>query len=305
MNLRKSLLSSIVLLVVFMAGCTRIGPGHAGIVVKQAGSDRGVLGQTATTGWVWYNPVGETVIEYQTSMRGEKWTKDANEGKAVNEEITFTNKEQMVIAADMGISFSLDAGKLPVFYVKFLAQNEDDLDAKFTNGYLRNLVRNCMNDFAGKYETSQIMGDNAQFLKDSQGCVQADVIRYGVTIEQFGLLGAPRPPQQVIDSINLKAQAQQIALQKQMEIQQVQAEALKQIAAAEGQAKAQIASADGEAKANQLRNSSITPNILQLRALENQHDAIYKWDGVMPSTVLSGEGKNSSLLFNIPAGSSK
>lgn len=301
--MKKLLVVSALLAVMALtAGCTRIGPGHAGIVVKQAGTDRGVLGQTAATGWVWYNMFSETVIEYQTSMRGEKWTKDSNEGKSVNQEITFTNKEQMVIATDIGISFSLDSSKLPAFYVKFLAANEEDLDAKFTNGYLRNLVRNCMNDYAGKYETAEIMGDNAQFLKDSQNCIQADVLKYGVTIEQFGLLSAPRPPEQVINAINLKSQAQQVALQKQMELQQVQADAAKQVAAAEGHAKAQIAEAEGEAKANQLLNSSITPNILQMRELANQHDLIFQLKpGMLPETLVVGDGKAGAagLLFSV------
>ena len=44
----------------------------------------------------------------------------------------------------------------------------------------------------------------------------------------------------------------------------------------------------------------ITPVILQNKALDNQHDAIWRWNGQMPATVVnSGDGK-SGLLFNIP-----
>ena len=85
-----------------------------------------------------------------------------------------------------------------------------------------------------------------------------------------------------------------------MELQQVQADAAKQVAAAEGQAKAAIASATGEAEANRIRTASITPVILSNKALDNQHDAIWRWNGQMPATVVnSGDGK-SGLLFNIP-----
>jgi regulator of protease activity HflC (stomatin/prohibitin superfamily) len=285
---RYAILALVLFAAVMFTGCTRIGPGHAGIVVNSAGSDRGVLNQTATTGWVFYNPFSQTVIEYQTSMRSEKWTRTADEGKPVNEEITFTNQDQMVIATDIGLSYSLDASKLPSFYVKFLARDEDEMDVKFGNGYLKNAVRNCLNDNAGKYTIAQIMGDNAQFLKDSTTCIQTDVAQYGVRIDQFGLLGAPRPPQSVIDSINQKSRAEQISRQKQLELTQVQADAAKEVAQAEGDSKATLMRAEAQAAANAKLSASLTDNLIR-------YEAIKKWNGARPTV----EGNSSGLLLNV------
>jgi regulator of protease activity HflC (stomatin/prohibitin superfamily) len=285
------------LCVVSLTGCTRIGPGHVGIKVDMAGSDRGVLNSTATTGWVFYNPFLSTVIEYPTNMQTVHWTKDVNEGKPTDESVTFTNKDSMAINADVNLSYYLQSDHVPAFYVKFLAKDIED----FTDGYLRNITRNCMNDAAGQYEIAQIMGDNSAFLKDAKACLEKQVSQYGVIIDTLGLTGAPRPPQVVLDQINSKNQAQQLALQKQMELLQVQADANKQVAAADGQARAAIAVANGDAQANRIRAASITPVILQNKALDNQHDAIWRWNGQMPSTVVnSGQGSNG-LLFNIPA----
>src|SRR5438067_878854 len=89
----------------FASGCTRIGPGHAGIEVNSAGSDKGVSAQVARTGWFFYNPVNTSVIEYQTAQRQEKWTKSADEGKTGNTEVSFTNHDSMVISADVAIAF--------------------------------------------------------------------------------------------------------------------------------------------------------------------------------------------------------
>lgn len=303
MTLKQTLLISVVLLIAVLTGCTRIGPGHAGIVVNSAGSDKGVSQMTASTGWFFYNPINETVIEYQTAQRLEKWTKSSDEGKSGNTEVSFTNKDSMVINADVAIAFSLDAARVPAFYVKFLATDEDDLDVKFTNGYLRNSVRNCLNELAGQYDIKQIMGDNAEFLNKTKACIQGDVKQWGVNIDQFGLIGAPRPPQPVIDAINLKAQAEQVATQKQIELTQVQADAAKRIAEAEGGAKAQIAQATGEAEANRLRSSSINDNILKMRALENQHDLIWRLQpGMLPQTLVTGSGGAGApgLLFSVP-----
>ncbi len=300
----KLLLSLMVLAVAFLTGCTRIGPGHAGIVVNAAGSDKGVSSQTASTGWFWYNPFTETVIEYQTAQRMEKWTKNPNEGQAGNQEITFTNKDSMVISVDVAAAFSLDAAKVPAFYVKFLAKNEDDLDVKFTNGYLKNQVRNCLNELGGQYDIKQIMGDNAEFLKRTHACIQDDVIKWGVNIDQFGLIGAPRPPEQIVTSINNKVSAEQDAQRKQIELQQINADVAKQIAAAEGSAKAQVIQAEGEATANRLRTASTSELVLKMRALDNQSALIWRLkEGMMPQTlVINGNGTGSvpGLLFQVP-----
>lgn len=288
MTLKQTLLASVVLCISILTGCTRIGPGHAGIVVNSAGSDKGVSQMTASTGWFFFNPFNETVIEYQTAQRLEKWTQSDREGKAGNTEVSFTNKDSMVIYADVAIAFSLDAAKVPAFYVKFLATDEDDLDTKFTNGYLRNTVRNCLNELAGQYDIKQIMGDNAEFLNKTKDCIQDDVKKWGVSIDQFGLIGAPRPPQPVIDSINEKARAEQVATQKQIELTQVQADAAKQVAQAEGNAKSILLQAQAQAQANKELAASLSDNLIR-------YEAIHKWNGQRPQV----EGGSSGLLLQV------
>ena len=64
-----------------LAGCSRIGPGHVGIVINQAGSDKGVLSTPVQTGWVFYNPFSESVVEYPTHVQTVKWTASKDEGR--------------------------------------------------------------------------------------------------------------------------------------------------------------------------------------------------------------------------------
>lgn len=290
----KLLLAMALSLSAALTGCSqKIGVGHVGIIISQVGTDKGVLNTPVRTGKVYYNPWTEDVIEYPTFVQTVVWTKDVNEGNPVDESVTFTNKESMAINADVSLSYSLVGDKVPAFYVKF---HSDDLKT-FTAGFMRNVTRDCMNETAGKYEISQLIGDNAAFIEDSRSCIEKVLTPYGVHIDQFGIIGSPRPPQVVLEQINQKIQADQIALRKQMELTQVQADAAKQVAAAEGHAKAQIAEANGDAEANRIRAASITPSILQARALDNQHDMIWRWNGATPTTVL---GSNSSTLLQLP-----
>jgi regulator of protease activity HflC (stomatin/prohibitin superfamily) len=198
----------------------------------------------------------------------------------------------MVINADFSLSYTLIADHVPAFYVKFLTDKMDT----FTDGFMRNIARDCLNENGGHYDIDHIMGDNAEFIAKSGQCIAAKLDIYGVHIEQFGLIGAPRPPPAVVDTINLRSAAQQLGIQKQNELIQVQADAAKQVAAAEGKAKAAIAEANGEAEANRIRTASITTVILENKRLDNQHDMIWRWNGVSPKVVSGGSG----LMLQLP-----
>jgi regulator of protease activity HflC (stomatin/prohibitin superfamily) len=248
----------------FFVGCaTRIGPGRVGIKVDLAGSQRGVEDLPIRTGWVFYNFLSSTIVEYPTSVQTAKWTRDPNEGSVNNEEMSFNTQDGLTVYGDLSVSYHLDASKVPAFYVKF---RNDDI-TQFTHGFLRNVARDAINRTGSQYTVQEIMGEKKSELEqNSRLDLQKQVADIGVVIDQFGFIGSPRPPQSVIDAINAKVQAQQIAVQKQNELVQSQADAAKLVAAAEGQAKAQIAVANGEAESNRVRAASISPNIMNGRS---------------------------------------
>lgn len=283
-TIRNLLLALLCLSPLVLAGCTTINPGNVGIQISKVGSARGVQDVALKTGLVLYNPMWTEVIEYPTFMQTAKWTKSSTEGSSSDESITFTTKDSSTVNADISVSYQLNYDKAPQFYVKFRA---DDI-SQFTDGFMRNVTRDAFNEAAGSYTVEQVMGDNAPLLHDVRALVQAQLNQYGVSVEQLGFIGAPRPPDSVNQAINLKVQAQQIALQKQIEVTQAEADARKNEAYAEGDAQANIIRATADAKANQLRSQSLTPALIQWTAIQ-------KWDGVRPKV----EGAGSGLLVNV------
>jgi len=265
-----------------------------GIEVDQSGSQRGVQDFVLKTGRVWYNPYSTSIIEYPTYMQSVVWTASKDEGHPVDESITFTTKDSMIVNADFNVSYLLVVEKVPEFYVKF---RSDDLE-KFSDGFMHNQARDCVNNIAGKYDIEQIMGDNADFISNSRKCLQDTMALFGVKLEQFGLIGAPRPPDNVKAAINMKVQATQLALQKQNEVAQAQADAKSRVAAAEGDAAAMIARAKGEADANRIKSSSIDDKLIAWYKLTNQHDLIWRWDGKRPN-VEAGNG--AGMLLQLPS----
>ncbi len=277
----------------FSAACGRtvVNPGHVGIVVNSYGQDRGVESYPKVTGVVWYNPFTTSVLEYPTFVQNAVWTHSLTEGKAVNEEITFTNADQMQIAADISLAYHLNGERVPAFYVKF---RSDDINT-FTHGFLRNLAREKFDSVAGKYKIESIMGDNAPFLKQVRDDLQKELDPIGVQLDQFGIIGAPRPPPAVQEAINGKVKATQDAQRGENELRSISAQAKKDAAKAEGEANAAIAKARGEATSNEIVTRSLTPALLDWRRLDIQQNSIAKWNGVLP--VYSG---GSVPLIQLP-----
>lgn len=297
-----AVLALLAMVVSITDGCTRIGPGHVGLIVNNAGSQKGVTDFTPQYGWQFYIPGKTSVFEFPTFVQNVTWTASKTEGNPEDESITFTTKDKMMVNIDINLAYSLQPEKVPAFYVKF---RTDDLK-QFTDGFMRNIARDCINDVAGKYGVEDIMGDNAEFIKASRDCLQNTLVSYGVSIEQFGIIGAPRPPQSVIESINASASAKQLAITKQNEVFQAQADAAKQVAQATGNSNAHKAQAEGdaaykvklasaEAEANKALSSSLTPQLLEWRRLQIQETAVEKWNGQRPQV----EGSGSGLLLNV------
>jgi regulator of protease activity HflC (stomatin/prohibitin superfamily) len=277
----------------FLVDAKRIEAGYVGIEVNLAGSQRGPSEIPVRTGWVFYSPLTTQIIEFPTYVQTVKWTHDLNEGHPTDEEMGFNSKEGMEIFSDVSLSYAIEATRVPDFYVKYRVNNLD----LFTHGILRDIVRNSLNEVASTYTVEDIYGEKkAQFLAQVEQQIQSKVTNVGVGVQQFGFIGAPRVPGVIAQAITAKAQAIQQSERAQNELATTQAEAAKKIAEADGEAKSAVTRAQGEADANRIRQSSLTPQLLELRKLENQRALIDRWNGQLP-TVESGSG---GLLMQLP-----
>jgi regulator of protease activity HflC (stomatin/prohibitin superfamily) len=286
----------LVVLILFslLVRVTRIEAGHVGVEINLAGKQRGASDIPVRTGWVMYSPLSTQIIEFPTYVQTVKWTRDTSEGHPINEEMGFNSKEGMEIFVDVSLSYAIDPLKAPEFYVKYRV---DDLEL-FTHGILRDIVRNSLNEVASTYVVEDIYGERkAEFLGKVEAMIQQKVTPVGVGVQQFGFIGAPRVPAVIATAITAKAQAIQQAERARNELATTQAEAAKKIAEAEGDAKSLVTRAQGEADANRIRQNSLTPQLLELRRIENSKALIEKWNGQLP-TVEAGQG--SGMILQLP-----
>ncbi len=120
------------------------------------------------------------------------------EGSPVNEELTFNTKDSVPVNLDVAVSYGLDPKLVPSFYTKFQA---DHLEG-FTHGFLRDTARNVVVAIGSEYTFDDVNGaKKEEFLDRIAKALNNRVSAYGVGIQQFGLIGALRPPQGLLEAV--------------------------------------------------------------------------------------------------------
>lgn len=302
-KLRRGLFGIAVLAAVVLIACvtvSRVDAAHVGIRVKLAGSSRGVQDIPVVTGWVFYNPLTEQIIEFPTSVQNVVWTKSPHEGTPHDESISFSSAEGVNVNADIGLSFHIEGKMAPHIYLRF---RQPDLQ-QLANGYIRNAVREAFNSVASKMPVQDIYGTGKTKLVHEVVRELGELLgKDGFVIDQITINGALRLPANVADAINSAMEATQKSIQAENRVRQVKAEAEQAIAEAHGAAEASRERAHGEAdallirakseaKANTIIRLSTTGAVLQYRALE-------KWNGRLPTL---NQGPLPMLTFDLTKG---
>lgn len=253
-----------------LAACSTVPAGHVGVKVYLLGGSKGVDSEELGVGryWIGWN---EALYIFPTYMQNYTWTREPDATGTEDESISFQTVEGMTANADVGISYSLDPTKINKIFQTYRRGVEE-----ITDTFLRNMVRDALVKQASTKPIEYIYGaGKAELMAAVQADVQKQVEPIGIKIDKIYWIGEIRLPQTVIDSINAKNAATQMAQQRQNEVAQARAEAEKKVAEARGEADSILLKAKAQAEANRELSSSITSDLVQYRALE-------KWDGVLP-----------------------
>lgn len=273
----KRFLSVVLIVIVsFTSACTKVAPGYAGVVVNNYGSSRGVSDFPVRTGRVWYNPFTEDVYKFPTFQQNIVWSSNKHEGGAPDESITVNSIEGATMNFDVQASISFAQDSVPKIFVKFRKGEEDILQV-----YVRSIIRDAFSIQSSKMKATDIFGVQKAVLQDSALAeARRKLSPDGINLSTLALIGKIRVDNVVEASINAVLTASQKAIEAQNKIVQATAEANQNIASAKGDSASAVIRAEGQAHANSLLQVSLTPSVLQGKALD-------KWDGILPQ-VTSG-----------------
>lgn len=251
MNRKITTWSIAVLLIVLfsataMTSCTRIDAGHEGILVKLYGTDKGVQDVNLVTGRVWYNPFTEEVFQFPTFVQTVDYPA-----------FTVNAKDGSVFTVDPTISFRVSPGESPRIFSKY--RKDIELITKTT---LFNYTRDAFRIQFNQYTTDSIISNRQSFEDKVQVALDNALRKEGFELEQ--MTSGLQYPEVIVQAVNLKNKAVQQAMQVENELK-----------VAEAQARKKIVEAEAEARANELRQRTLTPLLIQQQFIE-------KWDGKTP-----------------------
>jgi regulator of protease activity HflC (stomatin/prohibitin superfamily) len=279
MMIKKNVLkivSLILLLLVTLTSCTKVPAGYVGVKVYLLGSNKGVDHEVLGVGRYWVG-INEELFKYPTYQINYVYTKDKNEGSSENEEFTFQTKEGMECSMDIGVSMHFESDKIAKMFQTYRKGEED-----IRGIVVRNNLRDALNKIAGNMPVEYVYGEGKGKLVDSvQNLTKTNLNPTGIAIDKVYLIGSIRIPTSVREALDSKVKMTQEAQKAQNEVAKAEADANIAIAQANGVAQSLLIKAKAQAEANLLLTKSVSPILVQYKAVET-------WDGKLPQ--VSGGG---------------
>jgi regulator of protease activity HflC (stomatin/prohibitin superfamily) len=257
-----------------------VPPRFTGIKVKTLGQNKGVQPQNLNVGRYWVGAFW-TLYTYPTHEVIYPFTEGNDEGSPTNEAMTFQDKDGIVCSVDIAITCHVEADKASTVFQAYPVEM-----LQIVKTYIRQDLNSAFVNFSSRCSANELYSTKKmEMLKYVQDTVTKKYAEKNIIVDGLAYKSNIRFPQNVMDAINTKIAATQIAFQKQIEISQAEADAKKVVAKAQGDYEAALL----QAKGNKALAESITQNLILYKFATT-------WNGVSP--VYSGTGVLPAIFTN-------
>ena len=232
----------------FVSCISTVPAGYRGIKVYLLGNRKGVAEKQLGVG-AYFLGFNQKIYTFPVFQQNYIW--DGNNA------INFQSKEGLDVSGDFGISYSLVADSVPAIFQKYRRGIEE-----ITNVFLRNMVRDALNNVSSRMPIESIYGIHKRdLLNKVDSMVSKQTRHYGIIIERIYTIGELHLPITIETAINAKLEANQKAQQGQNEVKAVEAEATKKIVRSKAEAESKMidakALADSRVLASKAEGESI------------------------------------------------
>jgi regulator of protease activity HflC (stomatin/prohibitin superfamily) len=268
----------IVMIVFLINSCERIDAGHVGVKVNLYGTGKGVDDITECTGIVFYNPISTKIYEFPTYIQHKEYTKTED----VDNSFVVNSKDGSEFHVAPIVNYAVQREKVPFIFGKYRRTLES-----IEEGFLKTTIYDAFRMTANSYTAEELISNRQIFETKVRTKLDDDLLKEGFIISQLtSNLGYPETFKKAIEAKN---NAVQQSLTAENQVKTAEAQAKIKVATAEGNAQAMLATAKAEAESYRLKQSAITPMLLQQMWIQ-------KWDGAMPTTQL---GSGTNMMYNV------
>jgi len=262
------LIVSLIVIGSTMIGCSysNVEAGYVGIKVYKMGNAKGVNQEVVGVGRYWLT-INEDLYQYPVFIQLYRFTQGKDNGDDVGDEaFYFSNKDGVQCNVDIAIQAQAVPEQAATLFQKYRSQFEDIVKKN-----LRSQINSKIQNYASALSVEELYSPKKiEMMKKVEEDLRKDCAPLGINIVSVTLLSNIRFPEAVENSITAKIKMTQQALESQNGVIKAKADA-----------QIQIANARGIAESNRLLQVSLTPMLLQKMAIE-------KWDGALPTYMVSG-----------------
>jgi regulator of protease activity HflC (stomatin/prohibitin superfamily) len=238
---------AILVLIFVFSTFTVIGVGQVGVKV-QFGQ---VVGQPLQSGFHFTTPFIQSVEKFDIKVLKE------------DIEASGASKDLQDIKTNISVNYRVSPSGVQELY------------KTVGRGYVQSVVRPATQEIVkaitAQYTAEELITKRQDVSSQMKTKLQERLNTYGILIDNVNIINF-NFSEAFNQAIEQKQVAQQNALKAQQDLERIKIEA-----------EQKIATARAEAESLKLQKQEITPDLIKLREIEAQLQAIYKWNGILPT----------------------
>ena len=254
---------ALLVLVVLGGSMGTVGAGEQGVLLKFGA----VTEEIKDEGLYFKVPFMHQVVLMSTQI--QKYTAPA----------TSSSKDLQVVSTEVTLNYQLDAARVGEIYRTMRRQYEP----RIVQPYIQEAVKSV----TANYNAEELITQRPAVKDELQSLLAERLAPLGMNVVQLSITDF-----QFSSAFQQAIEAKVTAVQQALEAENA-------LARVEFEAKQEVAKARAEAKGLELQKAQVTPQLIRLRQIEVQRDAVNKWNGVMPQVVTSGGPVPMLDVFNI------
>ena len=208
------------------------------------------------------------VVEQVTFMdiRVQKDTYDASAA----------SKDMQVVHTKVALNFHPSPDSISKLY--------QGVGLEFSERLIHPAVQEAVKATTARFTAEELIARREEVKQEIKTLVERQVHPYGILVDEVYITDFDFS-HAFAESIETKQIAEQQALKAKRDLDRIKIEADQK-----------IASARAEAESLRMQKENISPQLIELRKVEMQKLAIDKWDGKLPTIMMSGQGGTTPLL---------
>lgn len=230
-----------------------VPPGHRGVVFNRIS---GIKPEVMGEGLGFVLPMVETV--YLMDVRVQKDTADA----------TAASKDLQTVHTKIALNYHPDPAMISQLY--------KNVGVDYSERLIQPAVQEAVKATTARFTAEELITHREEVKKIIQELVERYVSKVNIKVDELYITDFDFS-RQFAEAIESKQVAEQQAFKAKRDLDRVKIEA-----------EQKVASAKAEAEGLRMQKEAITPQLIELRKVEMQREAIQKWDGHMPNVMMGG-----------------